>query len=461
MKNKNSTGLNKQPPHATDVEELVLGAMMLEKDCWQIVSGILTTEMFYLDKHQYIHTAISELEKEGSPIDIATVTHKLIKLGTLKEVGGPFAVTQMTNRVASAANIEYHSHLIKQAWIKREMIRLCAEAMQEAFEPTTDCFDSMRKSQSVIDHIMLQMDGKRMRSLADLAFETKQEIISRSGNHEQIGLSTGFVDLDYASLGLMKSDLIVVAARPGMGKTAFAMQIAKKVGEDKTKKVAVFSLEMRDRQLVLRIIAGATEINSMSMMRGTLEYEEQKVVEQLNLDYPNIIIDDTPALTILKLRNRVMKIKALLGGLDLIVVDYIQLMAGEDKFNASNREGEVSEISRGLKQIAKDFDVPVIALSQLSRKVEDRGNKRPQLSDLRESGAIEQDADAVWFLFRPDYYSQTHEVDDKELCLVIIAKSRHGSLQDIKLRFIGKYVKFKDYEESKPITNNQISIEEF
>ncbi len=471
MQNRNSThsnpaGFGKIPPQACDVEEIILGAIFLEKECWHLVSGILTIDMFYKDAHQKMYAAADDLYNSGAPIDIATITHKLKEKGQLEDVGGPFAITSMTNRVASAANIEYHAHIVKQHWIKREIIRLSANAMQKAFDDSTDSFELMAETQSIIDKVMYQMDGKRMMSVQDLALATKIDIIGRSSRKEQLGMSTGFPDLDHASLGLVKGDLIIVAARPGMGKTAFAVQIAKNVGADRQKIIAVFSLEMKATQLVTRLIAGDTEINSKSMMRGSLEHEEMVKVENSKMNYPNIIIDDTSGINIRQLRSRVMKIKAIHKHIDLIVVDYLQLMSGMGKARAEYREGEISEISRGLKQIAKDFDIPVIALSQLSREVEKRGNKRPQLSDLRESGAIEQDADVVWFLFRPDYYKDTHDTTDSHgndlsgLCKVIIAKSRNGSLEDVKLRFIDKYVKFENYNEPEK-ASNQLQMEQF
>lgn len=453
----------KLPPQNVAVEELVIGGLMIEKEMFPVVTGILREEMFYKDINQKMFKACIDLAGAGHPIDIATVVSQLTKNGDIETVGGPYAVSQMTNRVGSAANIEYHCHLVKQEWIKREMIRMGSEITRLSFDATTDCFDVIKKGQEVIDNIINNLDGNRMASVKDIAMQAKAEVIDRSMNKTLPGLSTGFRDLDMVTMGLMKGNLIIVAARPGMGKTAFAIQVAKNVAMDKSKAVLVFSLEMNAKDLVTRMIAGETEINSQSITRGTLDYEQMKQVEVADLNLANMIIDDTAALIISTLRSRAMKAKAKLGHLDLIVVDYLQLMKGEGN---ENREGEISAISRGLKQISKDFNCPVIALSQLSRETEKRTNKRPQLSDLRESGAIEQDADLVIFLFRPDYYKEHFDMTDAEgndlsgLCKLIVAKNRHGKLDDVKLNFIAPYTKFSDFVE--PIKKvNQLELDQF
>ena len=416
--------LDKTPPHAIDVEEIVLGALMLEKDSYNEINGILKSEMFYIKNHELIYMAIEALHDEGEPVDIATVCNKMKLSGNLKTIGGPFTITQLTARVASTANIVHHALILKQYWIKREIIRMGSHISEEAFKDTSDSFQLMIDAQSVIDTVSLTLDGKRMRNLSELALEAKQEIIRKANTNELPGLSTGFPELDEVILGIMKSNLIIVAARPGMGKTAFVTQIAKQVASIDDNVIAFFSLEMKDSQLVNRLISGETSINSKLILLSRLSYQEQKAVEVANLNYPNFIIDDQAAINLRQLRNKCMKIRAKKGRIDLIIIDYLQLMSGMG--DKENREGQVSEISKGLKQLAKDFDVPIMALSQLSRNVEARANKRPILSDLRESGSIEQDADSVWFIFRPDYYDISERADKEDLkgvAKIIVAKN--------------------------------------
>lgn len=455
--------LNKPLPHVSDIEVFVLGAIMLERDAFPTVSKILTTKMFYSNSNQMLFTAAQELFDAGHPIDIGTMCAKLKSKEQLEVIGGPFVVSTYTNKVASAANIEYHCFLIKQEWIKREMIHMGTKLIKDSMEDSADCFDILNQGQGVINNIMLSMDGKQVMNLKQLSIPTKTDIIRRSVYDELPGISTGFRELDEVVLGLMKSDLIIIAARPGVGKSSFVMQIAKQVANDKKNIVAVFSLEMTAHQLVMRLIANEVEINSNSVMRGTLNHEEQKLVETLDLNYPNLILDDTPAINIRQLRSRVMKIRAEQGELGLIIIDYLQLMSSLS--HGETRDGQLGEITRGLKQIGKDFNVPVIALSQLSREVEKRKGKRPQLSDLRECGSIENDADSVWFLFRPDYYKEEFETTDSDgkdltgLCKVIIAKNRHGALKDVKLRFIDKYVKFESLDKPAKVAA-QLQIDE-
>lgn len=457
-----STGhiwLGKLAPSSVDVEELILGALLVESHTYPSMQMTLKPEMFYKDAHQHVYKAIQTLSDKGEAVDIVTVTHELKRMKVLDEVGGPYFLTQLTSRIASAAHINEHVAIVKQQWIKREAIRMAMGIINEAYDDSSDCFEMLIKGQELIDNVSQSLDGKRIRNLKELAWEVKQEVITRASTKELPGLPTGFKDLDEALMGLMKTDLIVLAARPGMGKSAMAMQIAKNVArhilkvKEKKGAVAVFSLEMKDKQLVMRMLSEETEINSRAIMFGRLEYQEQKKIELVDLNIPNLVIDDTANINIQQLRSKVIRLRAIHGSVELIVLDYIQLMSGMS--DGENREGQISSITRGLKQIAKDFDVPIIALSQLSREVEKRANKRPVLSDLRESGAIEQDADAVLFIFRPDYYDLSDNPkgeDLRGLAKVIIAKHRHSELKDVKMRFTAKYVRFEDYEHIvKPV----------
>lgn len=445
--------LSKIPPNATDLEEVILGAIMLEKETFQLVNDILTDDCFYMEKHRLVYLAITALHERSEVIDIMTVTIELKRMGHLDSVGGPFFVTELTGRVASAANVQYHAMIVKQEWVKRKIIQIGAGLSRDGYDDTIDALTCLQNAQLELDSITSNLTGKRAYTLSELGQEAKIEIFKRINTPNFLpGEETGFKEVDEITLGLMKSDLIVLAARPGMGKTAFAVQVAKYVARDRKKPVVIFSLEMKDKQLVQRIIAGETGINSMAIQRGRLEYDDQKKIESLDIAFDNLIIDDTAAATLTHISSRAFKVRAMMGELGLIVVDYLQLMSGQSK-KTEHREAEIASISRGLKQIAKEFNCPVLALSQLSRKSEERKNKMPDLSDLRESGAIEQDADSVWFLWRPSYYKiKGDEVEnfEEEDCFVIIAKNRHGALARKKIRFVAKYVKFEDYNIGMP-----------
>ncbi len=439
------------PPQALDLEEAVLGALMLEKDALTAVIDILRPEIFYKDAHQTIFKAIQNLFKKSEPVDILTVTNELRTLGELETVGGPYYLTQLTNRVASAANIEYHVRIISQKFIQRELIHISSDIIRDAFEDTTDVFDLLDNAER---NLFAVSEGNLRRSYLDIQSLVKEAIkeIENAKNAEGHlkGVGSGFTEIDRVTAGWQKSDLIVLAARPGMGKTAFVLSMARNMAVDLKKPVAFFSLEMSAIQLVTRLISSECEIPAEKLRRGNLENSEW---EQLNarisalVDAP-LFIDDTPALSIFELRAKCRRLKAQ-HDIQMIVIDYLQLMSiGGD--NRGNREQEISQISRSLKALAKELDVPVIALSQLSRAVETRGgNKKPILSDLRESGAIEQDADLVLFIYRPEYY-QIKEWEDatptEGTAEIIIAKHRNGALKDIRLRFIAHLAKFSDMD---------------
>lgn len=454
-----STGhilFGKIPPQAVDVEEIILGALLLEKDSYPAINGTLKPEMFYKAAHQYVYSAIQLLHDKGEAVDLATVCNQLKIAQNLEAIGGPYGLTLLTQRVASAANINFHVAIVKQMWIKREMIHMAMTIVDDGYDDGTDCFATLIKGQEFIDHISQSLDGKRIRNLKELAWEVKQEVITRAGSNEIPGLSTGFRDLDETIGGLMKSDLIIIAARAGMGKTSFVAQIALHIAKQPERIVIMFSLEMKDKQIVMRMIANEGKINTKNIFLARLDYEQMKIVENVNLNYENFILDDTAGINIHQLRSRVMKTKAKHGRVDLIVIDYLQLMTPlTDK---ETRDEQLGEVTRGLKQIAKDFDVPVIALSQLSREVEKRSNHRPVLSDLRSSGNIEQDADTVWFIFRPDYYDLSENPNREALtglASVIIAKHRNGELKDVKMRFIKEHVRFENLEPKREIVPEQ------
>lgn len=440
-------GSGKIPPQALDFEEAVLGALMLEKNALTAVIDILQPEIFYKQAHQKIFKAIQNLFASTEPIDILTVSNKLKSEGELDEIGGAYYITQLTNRVASSANIEYHARILMQKFVQRELIRVSSETIKDAFEDGTDVFELLDKAEQQMFDISennFRRESLDMKSLVREAYDEIEAAKNSEGNLR--GIPSGFTDLDRITAGWQKSDLVVIAARPGMGKTAFALTMARNAAMA-GKPVVVFSLEMSAVQLTTRLISSEAEITSNKLKRGDLaEHEWTQLNERIkSLIEAPIFIDDTPALSIFELRAKCRRLKEQ-HKIELIVVDYIQLMRGGD--GSGNREQEISAISRSLKALAKELNVPILILSQLNRSVETRGgSKKPQLSDLRESGAIEQDADMVIFIYRPEYYDITEDEHGNDMTgkgEIIIAKHRNGALDSVTLRFIGQYTKFVD-----------------
>ncbi|MFC4872973.1 replicative DNA helicase [Negadavirga shengliensis] len=452
-----SSALGKLPPQAVDLEEAVLGALMLEKDALTAVVDILSPDSFYKDAHKHIYEAILDLFNEGEPIDLLTVTNQLRKNGKLELAGGAYHITELTSKVSSAANVEYHARIITEQAMKRDMIRIASEIQREAFEDTTDVFELLDKMEQSLFEISENNIKKNYVDMRSIMREAIVELEGKKGQKDGLtGVPSGFTALDRVTSGWQKSDLVIIAARPAMGKTAFVLSVLRNAAVDHSRPVAIFSLEMSSVQLVNRLISSEAELDSEKIKKGNLaDYEWQQLIHKTGkLTSAPIYVDDTPALSILELRAKCRRLKAQ-NDVQLIVIDYLQLMSGDSKGgNGGNREQEISSISRALKKIAKELNVPVIALSQLSRAVETRGgDKRPQLSDLRESGAIEQDADIVMFLYRPEYYGITEDEDGNSTSgvgEVIIAKHRNGSLENVKLRFIGKYTKFTDLDLNVP-----------
>lgn len=443
--------IGKQQPQAQDVEKAILGALMLEKDALTDVVEILKPESFYSDKHQRIFNAISTLFTKSEPIDILTVRNQLSSTAELDMVGGAAYISELTLKVNSAANIVAHARIIQEKAIKRELIRVAGTVNRDAYEETTDVFellDSMEQSLFAISEMNIRKNYQNMQSIMAQAIKELEE--KKEKDDGLTGVPTGFTDLDRVTSGWQPSDLVIFAARPGMGKTAFVLSALKNAAVQFDKAVAIFSLEMSCIQLVNRLIAGEAELHSEKLKTGKMaDYEwEQMIHKTAKLAESPIFIDDTPAISILELRAKCRRLKAK-HDVQLIIIDYLQLMSG-DPSAKGNREQEIASISRALKQIAKELNVPVIALSQLSRAVETRGgDKRPQLSDLRESGSIEQDADMVIFLYRPEYYGITEDENGASvmgLGEVIIAKHRNGSLTTVPLKFIGQYTKFVDWD---------------
>ncbi len=446
-------GIGKLPPQVPELEEAVLGALMLEKDALTDVVDVLTPESFYVEKNQIVYTAIIALFNRSEPIDLLTVTNELRQTGELTKAGGAFYITQLTSKVNSAANIEYHSRIVTEMAIKRSLISISSEIQKDAYEDTTDVFELLDKTEQALFQVS---DGNVKKSYSDMQTvlgEAIREIESRKDNDGGLtGVPSGLTELDRVTNGWQPSDLIIIAARPAMGKTAFVLSVLRNAAVDFDKPVVIFSLEMSAVQLITRIISSEAEIESDKLRKGDLEeYEWAQLHHKIaKLSEAKLFVDDTPALSILELRAKCRRLKQQ-HDIQLIVIDYLQLMSGDTASRKSgNREQEIASISRALKHIAKELSVPVIALSQLSRAVESRADKRPQLSDLRESGSIEQDADQVMFLYRAEYYGITETEDGMPTAgvgEVIIAKNRHGELKDVPLRFIGKYTRFCDLEQ--------------
>jgi replicative DNA helicase len=435
-------------PQAIPLEEAVLGAIMIDKDGFPSIIEILRKESFYLDKNQLIFNVMSDLFGKSQPIDLLTVHESLRKSSSLEEVGGINYLIELTNKVGSAANIEYHARIIAQKFIQRELIRVSTTIIHDSFEDTKDVLELLDEAERGLYDITDQNLNTGYESLGTLAVKAQKEIeaVAAKGS-DTTGVTTGFAGLDKLTNGWQPSDLIIMAARPGMGKTAFTLSLAKNAAES-GKGVAFFSLEMASVQLVQRLISMEAEINSSKLRNGQLEdYEWKKLHSAVDkLSQIPIFIDDTPGLNIFELRAKCRRLKQN-HNISMVVIDYLQLMAGAPNGKGGNREQEISSISRALKGLAKELHIPVIALSQLSRAVESRGGeKRPQLSDLRESGAIEQDADIVSFIYRPGYYKTDEIASDvpNDLTEIIIAKHRNGGLDTVNLRFIPHFVKFED-----------------
>jgi replicative DNA helicase len=445
----------KLPPQVLDLEEAVLGAMMIDKKGVDEVIDILQPDAFYKDSHKYIFEAIVTLFNDSQPIDLLTVSAQLKKMAKLDLAGGDFYLIQLTQKISSSAHIEFHSRIILQKYIQRSLIKISSEIIEESYDETTDVFDLLDRAESKLYEVTQGNIKRSSETAQSLVIQAKKRIEEIAGKEGLSGIATGFEKLDKITSGWQPSDLIIIAARPGMGKTAFVLSMARNIAIDFGHAVALFSLEMSSVQLITRLISSETTLSSEKLRTGRLEKHEweQLSVKVKDLEKAPLFIDDTPSLSIFDLRAKARRLKSQ-HNIKIIIVDYLQLMtAGGSGKGPGNREQEISTISRNLKALAKELEVPVIALSQLSRAVETRGSsKRPLLSDLRESGAIEQDADIVSFIYRPEYY-KIDEWDDDEhsptqgQAEFIIAKHRNGSLENVRLKFIGNLGKFDNLED--------------
>jgi replicative DNA helicase len=444
----------KIPPQAVDLEQVVLGAMMIDRKGVDEVIEKLNGETFYKETHQYIFEAIKTLFQSSEAVDLLTVSSQLKKDGNLELVGGDYYLIQLTQKVSSSAHIEFHARIIIQKFIQRSLIQLSKEIIENAFDETTDVFDLLDEAETKLYDVTQGNIKESSKTAQDLVIEAKKRIEEISNQEGLSGVPSGYDKIDQLTSGWQPSDLIIIAARPGMGKTALTLSMARNIAVGQNIPVAFFSLEMSAVQLITRLISSETSLDSKILRTGNLKDHqwEQLNVKVKNLEKAPLFIDDTPSLSIFDLRAKARRLASQYG-IKMIMVDYLQLMSGGEKAKSSgNREQEISSISRNLKALAKELEVPVIALSQLSRAVETRGGtKRPLLSDLRESGAIEQDADIVSFIYRPEYYDLETWDDEEQTptdgqAEFIIAKHRNGGLDNIRLKFIGSLGRFENLD---------------
>lgn len=444
----------KYPPHAIELEEAVLGALMLEKEAISHVVDILTPKSFYKEAHQEIYRAIVTLFNASEPIDMLTVVHQLRKTGKLAAVGNSYYISYLTTRISASTNIECHARAILEYAIRRRLIEMTSAMQRSAYDTTVDIFHTLDRTEQALYEIV---DGNFKKEYSDMHTLLAQSFDSlanrRACSNGLTGIPSGFTGLDRITSGWQKADLVIIASRPGMGKTAFILSALRNATVDHNVPVAIFSLEMGALQLINRLMASEAELSNEKIKQGKLmDHEwEQLLYKTTALSKAPMYVDDTPALSIFELRTKCRKLKAK-HDIQVVVIDYLQLMSSDFSRHNHNREQEIATISRSLKNLAKELDITVIALSQLSRAVEVRGgSKRPQLSDLRESGSIEQDADLVLFLYRPEYYGLTEDETGNStqgLAELIIAKHRNGALDNIYLQFTGKYTKFADFPMS-------------
>lgn len=441
-------------PQEPELEKVVLGALMIEKDAYSIVSEILRPESFYEPRHQLIYDAIRRLNIEQKPVDILTVTEQLKSMGHLEEVGGPFYITQLSGMVASSAHVEYHARIIAQKFLARELITYTSNIQTKAFDATQDVDELMQEAEGKLFELSqrnLKKDYTQIDPVINEAYNMLQKAAARSDGLS--GIASGFDRLDKLTSGWQNSDLVILAARPAMGKTAFALSMAKNIAVDQQIPVAFFSLEMSNVQLVNRLIVNVCEITGEKIKSGQLApYEWGQLDHRIKELYgAPLFVDDTPSLSVFELRTKARRLVRE-HGVKLIMIDYLQLMNASG-MSFGSRQEEVSTVSRSLKGLAKELNIPILALSQLNRGVESReGNegKRPQLSDLRESGAIEQDADMVVFIHRPEYYRIYADQNGRDLrgkAEIIIAKHRNGAVDDVLLTFKGQYARFQNPDD--------------
>jgi replicative DNA helicase len=456
--------LGRKAPQSIEMEKAILAAIMIDKDAIDTVREILSEASFYLPSHQKIFSASLKISSRHEPVDIALLAEQLSKDGVLEMCGGPGYLIELSNTVASSANVEFHSRIVAQKFIQRELIRLGNDMIKHGYDSTKDVFETLEETESKIYQLSenyTSEDPVNTSQVLGGALNDLQQRMDNSLNNELQGVETGFKQLNELSGGWQKGDLIIVAGRPGMGKTAFTLTLARNAAVMANQTAVFFSLEMPTNQLMMRLISSESDVEQEKIRRGTINQAElaQVTSKMDKLNKVNLFFDDTPGLSVMDFRKKVRKIKRAHENLGLIVIDYLQLMTvnmieGNGKI-ISNREQQIAFISRSLKSIAKELEVPIIALAQLSRQAENRGTStkpsKPMLSDLRESGSIEQDADMVIFLYREAYYDKEARDADgnslEEVATISVAKNRNGRTDSFNARFIGKYVKYCDWDD--------------
>jgi replicative DNA helicase len=460
----NPFDVGKLPPQAPDLEEAVLGAIMLEKNAMDEIADLIKPDVFYVDAHSRIFNACYYLYKKRLPIDLLTVVNRLKETAELEIVGGAYYVSKLTNRVASSANLPFHARIVFQKYMQRKVIEICTISIRDAFEDTIDVIDTIDTLETDIASLNQSASvGKKFMQVKDVWPEMRERNTTLLMNEGISGVRTGHNELDNVTGGWQPTDLIIIAGRPSMGKTAFILDAARETATRHNTPIAFFSLEMSLIQLVTRLVSQETDTELYKLNKQGIEIHDFiKIEDNLSklFDAP-LYIDDTPALSIAQLRSKVRKAKKELK-IELVIIDYLQLMTvggNENGGRYGNREQEISTISRTLKQIAKELEIPVIALAQLNRAVDTRADKRPKLADLRESGAIEQDADVVGFIHRPEYYGDNAYSDGSSTAgraELIFGKHRNGDLTTVHFRFIGALTKFIDISNGDFSSNKQL-----
>ena len=445
-----------------EAEESVLGSCFLSKTALQKASEVLLPDSFYSEKNGKIYAAMLALQEEGTPIDVTTVTSYLKNRNELADIGGLKYITELLNNVPTASNVDYYIKIVEDAAILRSLINTAEEIATEGYNPDTTIEEILDNSEKKILNVVRKRTVNEFRSIKDIVEKAQSDLERISHNKGELtGLETGFTDLDQVTTGLHPGELIILAARPAMGKTAFALNIATYAALNQNKTVAIFNMEMPAEQLIMRIISSEGKVDGFKLRTGYLENHDWKCINEASsrLVNSNLVIDDTAGTTIGEIRAKCRRLASSEKGLALVVIDYLQLISGGKNYG-TNRQQEISDISRSLKTLALELEVPIIALSQLSRNVEGRDDKRPMLSDLRESGSIEQDADLVAFLYREDYYPtkktkknpgevevETEEPKDDNISKseLIIGKHRNGPTKTIDLWFVKNFSKFENY----------------
>ncbi len=434
--------IDRMPPHSIEAEEAVLGSVLIDPEAIYRVSSFLKSDDFYIVKNQWVWDACMSLHERREPIDFVTITRELATRGQLDELGGPAYISHLINVVPTAIHAEGYGHIVERSALRRRLLSAASEVAQLAYEESDDIDRTIDAAEQTLFAVSQRRISRDMVPISEAIrqyFDRIEYLYEHRG--EPLGIPTGFVDLDKMLGGLQKSDLIIIAARPGVGKTSLMLNVALNAARRFHQRIAVFSLEMSNEQIVQRLVSGETGIDSQRLRLGDLRDDEWGVFVQATtaLSETSIHVDDTPSISALQLRTKARRLHAEFG-LDLIIIDYLQLMAGDNR--TENRVQEISYLSRSLKGLARELNVPVLVASQLSRAVEQRSDKRPILSDLRESGSIEQDADIVMFIYRDDVYDESS--DRKNVAELIIAKHRNGPTGTVELYFQRNLTQFRN-----------------